>query len=231
MIQFNLLPDVKIKYIKAERNKRLVIVSSFLISAVSLAVMVVLVLFVFVYQKQHISGLTEDIAAATTDLNGTGDLSKILTIQNQLNSLSDLHAKKQVVTRILPYLQQITPVEVSLSNVDVDFETSTIVLTGQSATGINNNQLASVNKYVDTLKFTDYNVAGGDTARAFSDVVLTSFGRSATEATYSVTFIFDPLIFSNNETVSLTVPSQVTTRSETEKPTDLFKTAPVQENQ
>jgi hypothetical protein len=94
MIQFNLLPDVKQQYIRAKRMKRTAIVVSFLVAASSVFVFVMLFLSVYVFQKKHIDNVNNDIQASVKTLKETPNLNKILTIQNQLNTLPSLHAQK-----------------------------------------------------------------------------------------------------------------------------------------
>lgn len=217
MIQFNLLPDVKLEYMKAQRTKRLVVAISSTVTVVSVAILITLILVVFVFQKQYMNDLSADITKYSNDLRSTKDLDKILTVQNQLNSLSALHEKKPDTTRIFPYLQEITPSEVSIGNVTIDFETQVINITGAATS------LSSVNKFVDTLKFTEY-TQDKTTRKAFSDVVLASFGRADKGASYTVNLKYDPIIFDNTQKIALNVPAKVTTRSETQKPGALFET-------
>jgi hypothetical protein len=51
MVEFNLLPDVKMEYLRTKRFEHLVITASFIVGAASLAVFVLLFLFVDVAQK------------------------------------------------------------------------------------------------------------------------------------------------------------------------------------
>lgn len=225
MIQFNLLPDIKITFIKARRNKHLVLVTAVIVAGSALAILVLLFLGVSVFQKQHLSNLTKDIKSDAKKLEDTPDLDKVLTIQNQINSLSALHNAKPVTSRLFDYLPKLTPNAVSIQKIDVDFAQSTISITGSA------DALSTVNKFVDTLKFTTYSVdAQTNTKNAFNKVVLGTFGLNATEkdpkkkASYSINLSFDPNIFDNAKTVALTVPKIISTRSETEKPNPLFDT-------
>jgi hypothetical protein len=216
MIQFNLLPDVKLEYIRAQRTKRLVMTVSVLVAIASLAILVILLMTVFVFQKQHMKHLTSDITKYSNDLKATPDLDKILTIQNQLGSLASIHEQKPEVNRIIPFIKEVTPSDASISSLNVDFATNTMVITGSADT------LVTVNKYVDTLKFTHYS-NGQDSPLAFSAVVLTSFGKADKGASYSINLAFDPVIFDNTQDIKLTVPNIVSTRSSTEKPDVLFE--------
>lgn len=231
MIQFNLLPDVKQEYMKAKRQKHSVIIISLLVAAVSLFIFVMLFLTVNVFQKKHISDLDTDIASSTKTLKDIKDLDKILTIQNQLKSLPDLHDAKPVTSRLFGYLTQITPAQVSLGNVNLNYESKTMIISGTA------DSLSTINKFVDTIKFTTYTEAvGAETASAgatkpFSSVVLSSFSKGEEGSTYQISLAFEPTIFDSKKTITLVVPKTITTRSETEKPNqDIFQALP-KENQ
>lgn len=219
MIQFNLLPDIKVEYIRAERTKRTVMAVSVVVVGVSVALAILLTLVVFVFQKSYITDLTADIKTYQRDLESTTDLDKILTVQNQLKSITALHDSKPDTTRLFPYIEQLTPLDASISSITVDFDQNTMIINGAA------DSLRTVNQFVDTLKFTSYTVNNdANKAKAFSTVVLTSFGRADKGASYSIDVAYDPIIFSKTDAVSLTVPDIVSTRSETEKPSALFET-------
>ncbi len=219
MIQFNLLPDVKIQYLKARRNKRLVVGGSMLVIAVSLFVLILLAGVIYGVQKKNLHDLNNDIGTYTRQLKSTPDLNKILTVQNQLGVLTSLHDKKAVATRLSDYLTQVTPSAASISQLNVDFTEKTISITGAA------NSLDIVNTFADTLKFTTYKAQGdtGDGKNAFSKVVLSQFSRTSSGATYTITASFDPPIFDSATEVHLDVPHKISTRSVTEQPTDLFQ--------
>ena len=220
MIQFNLLPDVKIKYIKTQHTKRTVMLISLVASAAAVALVSVMYVSVQIVQKKNLNNLSANIVKETKKLNETQDLSKILTIQNQLSSLPALHGAKPVSSRVLSYITQVTPaVGVSISKLDVDFATNSISITGTA------DSLATVNKYADTLKFATYKTATTESGKPFSNVVTTSTlsTTNVKEASYMLSFTFDPVLFSNTELPVLTVPRITTNRSETEKPSAVFK--------
>lgn len=216
MIQFNLLPDVKLEYLKAERLRKLVIAVSALVTLAALVVMLAL-LSVTILQRKHLSDLNKDIKSQSSQLEGQADLNKILTVQNQLGSLTDLHSAKPAASRLTDYMKQLTPSKAAISSLNIDFNQHTLNITGTA------DSLATVNQYIDTLKFTTYKADDGTSQNAFSSVVLASFGLTTHEADYNITFSYDPTIFEITKSVTLTVPNIVTTRSETEQPSDLFK--------
>jgi len=216
MIQFNLLPDVKLEYLRAERTRKLVISIASLVTVAAIAVLLLLV-SVTVLQRKHLSDLNKDIKNESAKIEGQTDLSKILTVQNQLGALTTLHNTKPSVNRLADFLGQITPTQAAINNLSVDFGQYTMTITGTADT------LATVNQYVDTLKFTTFTVGNSDSKNAFSSVVLTSFGLTQHEADYTINLNYDQTIFDITQNVKLIVPNKVTTRSEVEQPTDLFK--------
>lgn len=218
MIQFNLLPSIKLEYVKARRNKRITVLACVLVGGFSLSILIVLFIAVQGAQKKYSSDLSADIKTESAKLEAVTDLDKILTIQNQLNSLPGLHDKKPVSAQIFTYMKQVTPAKVSIANIDIAFDTQTMTITGSADT------INSVNTFVDTLKFTTYATDGAAPVNAFSEVVLSSFGRDDKGASYEITLKYDPTIFDNTKQVALTVPKgKITTRSETEKPDALFQ--------
>lgn len=229
MAQVNLLPDVKLEFVKARRLKRTIMSICVLVSSVALAVFILMFVSVTVVQKQHLSNLDEDITSQTKQLESMSDIAQILTIQNQLGSLTALHSDKPVASRIFTYIQQLAPGEASISKLTVSFDEQTMEITGNAV------NLAAVNKFADTLKFTSYSVEAEDTDKpqpAFSEVTLSQFGigsstaNSGKPATYTIKLKYAPEIFSSENNVKLTIPNQVTTRSQTEKPQGVFE-APV----
>jgi len=225
MIELNLLPDIKLDYIKTQRTRRLVFTVSVLVTAAAVALLVLL-LGVDGLQKKHLSDLNRDITSETSKLKGEPNINQILTVQNQLNSLTKLHASKPAASRTFDYLAAVTPATVSINNFSIDFTKNTINIAGGA------DALSSINQYVDTLKYTTYTSNNNKNGSpAFSNVVLSSFGLSGGQdksqaASYTITLAYDKSIFDITQEVKLTVPSVVTTRSGVQQPTDLFKSAP-----
>jgi Tfp pilus assembly protein PilN len=205
MIQFNLLPDVKQEYVNARRTKQLVVLVSFVVSAASIGIMLLLLLTVDVVQKKSLNDANTDIKRYSAQLKAVPDLDKILTVQNQLNTLTGLHDQKPVVSRTFGYLSQLTPGNVSISSYNADYAANTITISGDAPS------LDEVNVYVDTLKATKYRTDDSDaTKKAFSSVVLSTFGRDTKGASFTLSIGFDAAIFSSTSNVTLIVPNIVT---------------------
>jgi len=216
MIQFNLLPDVKKEYIKVRRTKRLIMVGS--LSASVISIVVVLILFAFVQgsQKSHIDNLSDDIQEEFTALKSVEDLDRILTVQNQLSTLETLHIQKPETSRLFDYLTQLIPSSVTVSTLTLDMTNASINMSGRA------DSLASINQFVDTLKFSTYTIRDqeSEAVEPFSNVV-TRLNRDNISATYTLDLVFDPLLFDNTVDVALSVPNIVSTRSSSNRPGDV----------
>ncbi len=233
MIQLNLLPDVKLEYIRTQRSRRLILSVATVVTIIAVILLAGLLVYGH-FQKQHLDDLSSDITSASRRLSNQPQISRVLTVQNQLESLTTLHDAKPAVSRLFGYLDQLTPAPVSISSFGIDLTTQTVTITGSA------DALSSVNKYVDTLKFTTYAYTANKvkvTGVAFGNVVLTDFTLKTDEkadakkkdngpATYTISLAYDPAIFDITNNAKLVVPKLITTRSELEKPTDLFKAAP-----
>lgn len=201
MVQFNLLPDVKLEYVKAQRTKHLLTLISVVVSAASIAVLVLSIFSVDVVQKKSLHDLNGDITRYSTQLKGVKDLNKILTVQNQLGTLTSLHDQKPVASRLFGYISQVTPQQASLDKLTVDFTNNLITFGGGAPS------LDVVSTFTDTLKATTYKTDAGASGHAFSQVVLGSFSRDDKGASFTITANFDPAIFSSESNVTLTVPA------------------------
>jgi len=200
MIQLNLLPDVKIAYIKARSQRRLVTSISIIVSAAALGICILLFAYVHFAQVKSSNDLSKDITSSSDELSSTKDLNKILTVQNQLLSIDGLHDQKSAVDRLADYIAKTTPTNVKLNQFDVDFTTKKITANGKTGS------LDQVNAYVDTLKYMQYVTEEDKTPKkAFSDVVLASFSRGDDGANFSVTFSYDESLFNLKKTITLSI--------------------------
>jgi hypothetical protein len=226
MIQFNLLPDIKLAYIKAQRQRRLVVSISLLICIASV-LLLALLLSVDGLQHKHLNDLKRDIDRQSKALSSEPNINTILTVQHQLASLPDLDDQKPAVERLFDYMNQVTPAQVSINDLQIDFASQNFNITGTA------DAISSITQYVNTLKLTTYFTSDDAKTRkpAFTNVVLTSFGLNSTgqdrsqAASYQITLSADPTIFDATEQIHLTVPT-VVTRAQLPNPSDLFKSTP-----
>ena len=104
MIQVNLIPDLKAEFLKAQRTKRYVMGLAVLVSGAFVGLVAIMFLYVNVWQQEHTNNLNADIQRLSAEYQGIPDLDKVITVQNQLESLPDLHAEKPLVSRIVTFL-------------------------------------------------------------------------------------------------------------------------------
>jgi hypothetical protein len=220
MIQFNLLPEIKLKYLKAQKLRRFITIGAVGLSAIAIAIFIFMLFFVDVIQKKSISDLNHDITRETAQINATKNIDTILTVQNQLNSLPALYSQRPVVLRLFDYLNQMTPQNISATTLGADFGLHTITLTGKS------NNLQTVNNFIDTIKLTTYNLDTSAVVSAdapFNSVVLSSFSIDSTNgASFTITFSFNPIIFDESHTIKLNLPTPTSNLTNV-SPTAFFK--------
>src|SRR5690606_19889176 len=94
MIEINLIPDVKQELVRAQRVRATVIGGAILAGIISLAAVVVLSVYIFGVQSVRSAASDAAITDGSEQLAKVEDLSKILTIQNQLTMISDLNDNK-----------------------------------------------------------------------------------------------------------------------------------------
>src|SRR5690606_20799118 len=142
------------------------------------------------------SNLNKDIEQNIAQLREVPDLDKVLTVQNQLGALPSLHDQKPVSVRLYNYLIQLTPTKASISEVKIYFASNVMTISGSA------DSCVTVNKFVDTIKFTEYEV-DNTKEKAFKDVVLTSFSVASSgsdeKVTYQIDFSFEPVIFDSSK--------------------------------
>lgn len=132
--EINLVPDVKIKMIKAQKMRNLVL---FICIVVSIsAVSVVLVLF-GIKSGQDIAMSNQDkkLATLSEKLLGYDELKDLVTIQSQLDRLNDIANHKVVVSRVFGALSVMLPQTediVNLSELRVDLTNNSLRMEGQA---------------------------------------------------------------------------------------------------
>jgi len=138
MIEINLVPNVKQELIKAQRARTSVISVAILVGIVAAGVVVLLAFWVFAVQTAR--GVLSDntIKTESDKLSQVEDISKTLTIQNQLSKLTDMHNSKHIDSRMFDILTTINPSApnaIAVTKLSLDTATSTIQLEGQAANG------------------------------------------------------------------------------------------------
>lgn len=135
MIEINLIPDVKKELLRAQATRTAVISGAIITSIVAGGLVVALVLYVYGVQAVRSTLAQQEIKDQYATLSKVEDLSKVLTIQNQLATMSELNANKKIDSRLFNVLAAVVPPEpnsVQLSQINVDATDSIITLDGQT---------------------------------------------------------------------------------------------------
>ncbi len=218
MIEINLIPDVKLELLKARRTRALVISTSIIVSIVVGGLVVALALYVFGVQTVRSAYLDGQITQQNDQFSKVEDLSKVLTIQNQLSVISDLNAQKNMDSRLFDLLAAVIPPapnSVQLSQVTVDAETETIRLEGQTGSY---ESMEVFKKTIDSAIVTYTENGEAVTVPLASDVSTTdiSYGKDSQGqrvVRFTLTFTYPEELFSPaipSVTIRLSIDGNVT---------------------
>ncbi len=158
MIEINLAPDIKQELIKAQMIRSRVIAGCIVVGVVSVAVVSTLLVYVFTVQAVRGNLADNDIKTRSSQLSGVADLSKTLTIQNQLTKISSINNSKKDTSRVFNLLAAIIPPapnDIKVSSLLINTDDSKITIEGQAA-----NSYAAVEVFRKTIegakvKYTD----------------------------------------------------------------------------
>lgn len=219
MIEINLVPDVKQELIKAQRVRSTVISFSIATGLIAAGIVTVLALYVFGVQTVRSVVADDAIKKGGEQLAKVEDLSKTLTIQNQLTKISQIHDAVKVDSRIFDVLGAIIPPApnaVQISNLAVDSTSSTITIEGQAV-----NSYAAVEVFRKTIEGASvkFKSDGTDQTVALASNISTgetSYGEDATGVKvlrFRLSFVYATELFSpssENATVVISTSGNAT---------------------
>lgn len=217
MIEINLVPDVKQELIKAQGVRARVIAGAIFVGIVSVAIVALLAFYVFAVQTARDFIANGQIESKSVDLASKKDLSKTLTIQNQLTKISALNDDKKIDSRIFNLLGAIIPPapnNIQISDLTIDSAANTITINGQAA-----NSYAAVEVFKKTIsgakvKYTDK--TDGVALASNISTSNTSYGEDSSGAKvlrFTLSFEYAPELFSpasKNATVVVSTQGNVT---------------------
>ncbi|MEI7539696.1 MAG: hypothetical protein WCJ36_02930 [Candidatus Saccharibacteria bacterium] len=220
MIEINLVPDVKQELIKAQRIRSAVITVSIAVCVVSIAAVILLVLYIYTVQAVR-SGIADNsIKQGNSQLGNVKDLSKTLTIQNQLTKISALNSSKKIDSRIFDLLSAVippSPNDVKFSNLAIDSTAKTISIDGQAA-----NSYAALEIFKKTIGGTSVKYDDGNgnsiTTPIASNISIkdVSYGQDSSGVKvlrFTISFTYDEAVFapsSKNLSFIVTINGDVT---------------------
>jgi Tfp pilus assembly protein PilN len=178
MIEINLIPDVKQEFIRAQKVRSQVITGAILVGIVSIAVVAVLAFYIFAVQTARNFLADQSIKSGSEKLMEVEDLSKTLTIQNQLTKISSLNSDKKVDSRVFDLLTAIiprSPNDIQISDLTIDSSTNTITVNGQAK-----NSYAAVEVFKKTIAGAKVKFTGGDSDGSQEATLASSISTSNT---------------------------------------------------
>lgn len=218
MIEINLIPDVKRELLKAQRTRTAVISGSIVVSIVVGAIVVALALYVYGVQTVRSALLDNQIKDGAAKLATVQDLSKILTIQNQLSRISELNGQKNIDSRLFDVLSAVIPPEpnsVQVSLVAVDAEAKTIRIEGQTG-GYDSMEVFKKTLDSAIINFSEDGKTSTEKLATDISVSDTSYGSNSENQKvlrFVVTFTYAEMLFSpdiSGVTIKLDVSGNVT---------------------
>ncbi|MDO4870618.1 MAG: hypothetical protein Q3996_00765 [Candidatus Saccharibacteria bacterium] len=162
MIEINLLPNIKQEMLNARRMRDQVMVISIIVTAIAVTVVLIMTMMVFLVQGLIISSQKSQIESDFGKYKNYTGASEILTLQNQLTKLKDIHSKKSITSRIFVLLSQIVArnnLDIKTSTININPHNNQITIEAFSETGyvelerlIKTLQDAKIS-YIDTKRF------------------------------------------------------------------------------
>lgn len=205
MIEVNLVPDVKQQLIKAKLSRNVVISSAIIVGAVAVGIVVLLGIIAFVVQPVRSQAVDGDIQTKSSVLAKQPDINNMLTIQNQLTKINQLHDNKNISSRLFEVLVAINPPapnQASFSTVKMSTDTKTIKLEGQTPNGYD--ALEVLKKTITGTTFSFGDKSGKSLTYPLTDSVSpsdTSFGEDTSGKKvlrFTLTFQYNDALFARS---------------------------------
>ena len=236
MIRLNLLPDVKLEYLRTKRVQAQVISIATIVTIAAAALVILLALWVFGGQSIQKSYLTGQIKKNSSTLKQKEDIDKYLTIQNQLAHITALHEGKTDYSRLMKYLPILNPTppnNVTLTNVEVatDDAGNRLLLTGEVK------DYTSLTTFRDTLVNAQLSYGEGVSEKLFETVTVASSSLDKSTSggaivSFKIETTYNPNAFlSSVKNPTVSVPIKTTTQSAQATPNVFGQSSVKQEDQ
>lgn len=226
MIEINLVPDVKQELIKAKRTRTMVVSIAIIVGVVSVGIVILLCVYLFGVQTLRQTLADKAIDDNSAKLKQVPDLGNMLTIQNQLSVVNELHDKKNIDSRLFELLTAINPSkpnQVIFSQVKIDSENGTIHIDGQAANGFVAADVLKKTIQAASFSYKDEDTTKTELLASNISVSNLSYGEDANGAKvlrFSMDFEYTQALFSRASEDAVIV------RPDRQNATDSFKRLP-----
>lgn len=234
MIKLNLLPDVKLEYLRTRRLQLKVMSLASIVTIGAIGLVVLMALWVYGGQTLQKNYLTGEIDKHAKELKAVPQIDEYLTVQNQLAHLTALHEGKNDFSRLLTFLPAVNPAapnNVTLTKVELTSleENSSLILQGEVR------DYTGLNTFRDTLRNAELKY-DGQTEKLFDNIVIVSSSlersrNGGSVVVFKIETAYSPNAFlfsTKNPTVS--VPEKNTTQSVEAAP-DVFGQSSTEEQE
>lgn len=206
MIELNLLPDVKQELIKAQRVRNAVVSVSIMASIIAATAAGILAAYVYGAQPLIKQNNGAEITKQHAELMKIEDLKGAVTVQKQLQVLSDQHKSKNISSRMFDILSAINPQGTNLiSYRSVELNTIEKKITIEA---VATNGYSALEAFKKTILATKFEYKNGDDTE-FTKVNLTEKvadgDRSLSEdesrlkvLRFTVSFVYDDALFARD---------------------------------
>ncbi len=217
MIEVNLIPDVKQELLKARRVRNMVVSAAVVVGAAAIGVVVLLALYVFGGQWAQNAYFDGKIADEQKKIQAISGASDLLTIQNQLEVLPQLHDSKHISSRLFSVLTTINPSapnNINISKVTISAEDGTVAIEGQSSNGFRALETFQKTIQATKLEFMQEGSTDPITSPLATDLTTsdTSFGEDASgrrTLRFTITFTFSEELFArSSQQLSIVGPTK-----------------------
>jgi len=145
MIDVNLLPDSKLNKLKEKKSRQLALSISTLVIIISIGLPLALFVIDFALQRT-IQSKQENINSLISEFKAKENVQEILTVQSQLNKVSDIESNRYYIANLMSLLEYSTPSEVDLVSVVAKGPDATFEIQAEASS------IAEANRFIDTLE-------------------------------------------------------------------------------
>lgn len=109
MIEINLMPDVKQELLRAQQMRSFVVSVAIIVAIAAASIVALLAIWVYGVQTGRNYLADQNIENGASELAALEDVPEVMTIQNQLATISELNNAKRIPTRMFDLLAHTVP--------------------------------------------------------------------------------------------------------------------------
>lgn len=138
MIEISLVPDVKKELLIAQKIRNQISLVAIIIASAVMTLTLILVMFIYIYQVQKLNSLEKEGNRVIQQVSNIDGIDQVLTIQNQLNKLDEIHQSKPISSRMFMLMVSLIEgnnLNVTISGLKMNPHNNQIVIEGRTEDG------------------------------------------------------------------------------------------------